>query len=107
PTVERRSQATKDLSPGSTYTSLSGVRVLVVDDEADARELIAVLLRQCGASVVVAASAAEGLETLKREKFDCLLSDIEMPKMDGYNFIRQVREWEQQGDGRKIPAAAL
>jgi signal transduction histidine kinase len=88
-------------SAGSTQ-SLKGVRVLVVDDEADARDLVRVVLERCEAEVVTASSGAEALEELDRHTSDVLLSDIGMPGLDGYEFIRAVRE-----RGNAVPAAAL
>jgi len=85
---------------------LSGVGVLVVEDEADARDLIRTVLEQLGAGVVTASSADEALALLDRERLDVLLSDIEMPGMDGYGFMRAVRERPAHRGGR-IPAAAL
>ncbi|MDP9120311.1 MAG: ATP-binding protein, partial [Acidobacteriota bacterium] len=85
---------------------LRGVRVLVVDDEPDARTLVAAILGQCGASVVTAGSVAEGLAALEEGVIDVILSDIEMPGEDGYSFIREVREREE-GRERGRPAAAL
>src|SRR5262249_4526191 len=70
---------------------LEGVKVLVVDDEPDARSLIHRALIQCKADVTTAASAREGLEVLRRERPEVLISDIGMPETDGYEFLRQVR----------------
>ena len=72
--------------------TLAGVRVLVVDDEADAREVLSTMLQQAGAAVVSAANAAEALGLLDREAFDVLVSDIGMPGEDGYALIRSVRQ---------------
>lgn len=85
---------------------LPGVRVLVVDDEPDARSLVKKILEDCEATVVTAASAAEALELLPKEKFDVLVSDIGMPDMDGYRLIRRVRKLPP-GAGANIPALAL
>jgi CheY-like chemotaxis protein len=85
---------------------LDGVRVLVVEDEADARHLLAAVLQKRGARVYMAASAAEALEVLQRERPDVLLSDIALQDRDGYDLIRQVRALPAEGGGR-IPAAAL
>ncbi|HYU41265.1 MAG TPA: ATP-binding protein [Vicinamibacteria bacterium] len=85
---------------------LSGVDVLVVEDESDARELIRTMLEQLGAGVVTASSAQEGLAALDARSLDVLLSDIEMPGMDGYSFMRAVRE-RPASRGGQIPAAAL
>jgi signal transduction histidine kinase/CheY-like chemotaxis protein len=85
---------------------LSGVDVLVVEDESDARELIRTMLEQLGAAVVTASSAEEGLAALDERSLHVLLSDIEMPGMDGYSFMRAVRE-RPANRGGEIPAAAL
>jgi PAS domain S-box-containing protein len=90
----------------ATASQLAGVDVLVVEDEADARELIRTMLEQLGAGVVTASSAREGLAALDRGPLDVLLSDIEMPGMDGYTFMRAVRERPVERGGQ-IPAAAL
>ena len=85
---------------------LSGLEVLVVEDDVDARELIRTVLEQLGAGVTTVASATEGLATLDHRRLDVLLSDIEMPGMDGYTFMRAVRE-RPASRGGQIPAAAL
>jgi PAS domain S-box-containing protein len=85
---------------------LSGVSVLVVEDEADARELIRTVLEQLGAGVIAASTAEEALAALDGQRLDVLLSDIEMPGMDGYELMRRVRERPADRGGR-IPAAAL
>jgi signal transduction histidine kinase len=83
---------------------LAGIRVLVVDDELDARTLITAILEQCGALVTPASSVAEALAVLDRNPVDVVLSDIEMPGEDGYSFIRRLRARPGQGF---LPAAAL
>jgi PAS domain S-box-containing protein len=85
---------------------LDGVRVLVVDDEADTRDLIATVLEGCGAEVVTARTAAEGLAELERQRPDVVLSDLAMPGDDGFVFIRTIRAHESPGS-RPLPAAAL
>ncbi len=85
---------------------LSGVRVLVVDDEHDAREILRTLLEESRAHVVTAASSAEALELLARAPPDLLVSDIGMPEEDGYSFIRRVRALPPERGGQ-VPAAAL
>ena len=86
--------------------SLNNLRVLVVDDEPDARELVAVVLTGCGAEVVSVGSAVEALAEMERGRFDVLVSDIGMPLMDGYALIEKVRQLPKERGGR-IPAAAL
>ncbi|NJR75233.1 MAG: response regulator, partial [Scytonema sp. CRU_2_7] len=86
-----RKDENNSLPPTPDASPLTGIRVLVVDDEADTRELIAFILEQCGASVTTAASALEALQVLKQTKPDLLLSDIGMPDMDGYMLMRQIR----------------
>ncbi len=85
---------------------LAGVKVLVVDDEPDARALIQRVLSQCGAEVCTAGSAAEGLEQLRLFQPHVLVSDIGMPVTDGYQFIRAVRNLAPD-EGGKTPAIAL
>jgi CheY-like chemotaxis protein len=85
--------------------SLHGIKALVVDDEADSRELVRRVLMAAGAEVVGAASAAEALALLDQYKPDVLLSDIGMPNEDGYELIRKVR---MMGEGiGTIRAVAL
>jgi PAS domain S-box-containing protein len=83
---------------------LAGVRLLVVDDEADARALVAKILEERGAEVVCADSGPQALATLAERRFDILVSDIGMPDMDGYQLIRRVHAMSQ---GAKLPAIAL
>ncbi|MET0649551.1 MAG: PAS domain-containing protein [Pyrinomonadaceae bacterium] len=86
--------------------TLEGVRVLVVDDEPDARRLLTEVLSRRGAEVLPAASAAEALELLQTWRPHVLLSDIGMPDGDGYELIRRVRELPEERGGC-TPAAAL
>jgi PAS domain S-box-containing protein len=90
-----------DLQP-----SLAGLRVLVVDDEPDARELISAVLMGRGAEVVAVESGGEALEEIERQQFDMLVSDIGMPLMDGYSLIEKIRKLPAERGGR-IPAVAL
>ncbi len=85
---------------------LTGLRVLVVDDDLDSRRLIAELLSRCEASVILASSSAQGLAALEDKAVDVILADISMPEEDGYTFIRKVRA--RQTDPKAwIPAAAI
>jgi len=86
---------------------LDGLRVLVVDDHDDARELIRTVLEQCGADVAVAGSADEALAALERRRVDVLVSDLAMPGSDGYDLIRRIRAREQTSGGATLPAVAL
>ncbi len=86
--------------------NLRGIRVLVVDDEADMREFLAFMLEEYGAKVTVVASASEALEALCQVKPDVLVSDIGMPEVDGYMLIRQIRAMPPE-QGGLIPAIAL
>ncbi len=95
-------QDSKPRREAGASLSLKGIRVLVVDDERDARDLVRVVLERCDAKVVTAASGAEALEELEQRSSDVVLSDIGMPGLDGYQFIRAVRE-----RGNTVPAAAL
>jgi PAS domain S-box-containing protein len=84
---------------------LHGVQVLVVDDETDARELVAMVLTEQGAGVTAVGSVPEALQAIERHKPDVLVSDIGMPSEDGYTLIRRVKAMEKKVG--KIPAAAL
>jgi PAS domain S-box-containing protein len=86
--------------------ALSGMRILVVDDEEDTREYVRMLLAMCNAKVSVADSAQTALALLEAEPPDVLVSDIAMPEQDGYGLIRQVRELPPDRGGT-TPAVAL
>jgi CheY-like chemotaxis protein len=85
---------------------LYGLKILVVDDDVDTRELIDWVLRRAGAEVVCAGSARESLDALEKERFHLLISDIAMPDEDGYSLLRKVRALAPEHGGR-IPAIAL
>jgi PAS domain S-box-containing protein len=86
--------------------SLDGLRVLVVEDDSDGRELLGAILLRCGADVTLTASVAEALAAFEERRFDVLVSDIEMPEEDGYTLIRRIRTLASDRGG-EIPAAAL
>jgi len=86
--------------------SLQGLKVLVVDDEADTRELIGEVLKECGSEVIITCSAAEALEALEQHQPDILISDLGMPDEDGYSLIEKIRALPLERGGN-IPAAAL
>ncbi|MBW4534361.1 MAG: PAS domain S-box protein [Pleurocapsa minor HA4230-MV1] len=89
-----------------TNISLTGLRVLVVDDDQDAREWMSVVLEECGAEVMTVDSVDEAIAGLERQRPNVLVSDIGMPGKDGYALIRKIRELESEMGGR-IPAVAL
>ena len=95
--IEQRSEPDYDLT---------GIRVLTVDDDPDARELLTVLLTQYGAAVLSATSAAEVLAALDSFQPDVLVSDIGMPEVDGYTLIQQIRTLSAEKGGQ-VPAIAL
>jgi CheY-like chemotaxis protein len=92
----------RSVTPPPESEDLKGISVLLVDDQPDALEGLARLLRTGSARVATASSGPEALELLRTGAFDVLLSDIGMPGQDGYEFIRAVR-----ASGNPIPAAAL
>ena len=92
--------------PGQPVTRLDGLRLLVIEDEDDARMLVGEVLKHQGADVHLAASVAEGLEMFSAVKPDVVVSDIGMPQMDGYSLIRKIRELSPALGGQ-TPAIAL
>jgi PAS domain S-box-containing protein len=91
PVREVRTRPTTGQSVEPRGTALSGLRVLLVDDEADTRDVLRVLLEVQGATVTAASSAGEALDLLRRHPTDVLLADIGMPEQDGYALIEAVR----------------
>jgi signal transduction histidine kinase/CheY-like chemotaxis protein len=115
PQVMRSTYAHSDVAPSAHPASptadgpapgLAGARILVVDDDADTRQLIARILTGCHATVITAQSAAEALGALHLHVFDLLIGDIGMPYEDGYELIRKVRLLAPAAAGR-MPALAL
>jgi len=84
------------------------LRILVVDDEADARELLIQILKESGVEVVAVATAEEAIRVLTEQasRLDVLVSDIGMPNQDGYSLLRRVRSLPPEMGGQ-IPAVAL
>jgi len=85
---------------------LGGIRVLLVDDEPDAREVMASALEACGATVLSVASASDALQALQGTSVDVLLSDLAMPGKDGYELIKEIRT-QGSASFAAIPAAAV
>ncbi|HYO10132.1 MAG TPA: response regulator [Tepidisphaeraceae bacterium] len=98
--------AREDAAHEADRFDLAGTHVLVVDDEADAREVIAEILRRSNATVTAAGSVADALAIITQVKPDLVLSDIAMPDRDGYDLIRSLREMPASVGG-EIPAVAL
>lgn len=100
-------QSTVNLDRPSTESSLdlSGIQVLVIDDETDSREFVAFVLEQAGAEVTAATTAGEGFAMLTQSQPDVLLSDIGMPDMDGYTLMRQVRMLPPERGGNVLAIA--
>ena len=92
--------------PAKTNNVPAGIRVLLVEDNEDSREMLVVLFAQHNLQTTAVASAAEAMESLETESFDILISDIGMPEADGYELIRRVRALPDDKGGR-IPAIAL
>lgn len=90
----------------SEFRSLDGLRVLLVDDERETREIISTVVERTGAEVKSCTSAREALAELVDWRPDVILSDIAMPDEDGYSFINRVRSLSQE-QGGNTPAAAL
>jgi len=93
-----------DQMPEAELEHLNGVHVLIVEDDNDSRNVLAVLLQRLGALVEAVSSAKEAYDRLRHRQPDVLVSDIGMPEEDGYSLIRRVR---QMGGERKLPAIAL
>lgn len=95
----------EDAQPCAPPTPLSGMKVLVVDDEADSRDFVAFVLEEAGASVIAVESACAALAMLASLP-DILVSDLGMPDMDGYMLVQKIRALPPE-QGGKIPAIAL
>ncbi|WP_445251627.1 PAS domain-containing protein [Microcoleus sp. LAD1_D1] len=92
--------------PSDSTGDLSGIHILVVDDEVDSREFVAFVLEQAGAIVTNVASGIEALQAFSQAVPDIIVSDIGMPEMDGYMLMRQIRSLPLEQCGQ-IPAIAL
>jgi len=107
-TTEMQAVEIKKTLNVSGKPSLDGLRILVVDDEADARDLLAIRLQQYGADVLTASSVEAAMEILAQQSArpDLIVSDIAMPGEDGYSLMRRVRALHPEQGGR-IPAIAV
>jgi len=107
--AEERSAASEANGNGAApgfLQVLKGLRILVVDDEADSRDLVSAILTRCGSEVNCCESAAAGIKAFKIWKPDLLISDIGMPIEDGYSLIKKLRNLKSK-HAREIPAVAL
>jgi PAS domain S-box-containing protein len=101
-----RAHVTDEDGAVDVLTRLDHIRVLVVEDEPDTRDVLRTILQQCGSQVVTAESAAEAMRVLATWKPDVLISDIGMPEEDGYSLIARVRALGAE-HGSTVPAIAL
>jgi len=85
---------------------LAGVRILLVEDDAESRETLSALLSQSGATVTACRTASDGFDAAKSKAFDLLVSDIGLPGEDGYSFMRRVRALPR-GENGAIVAVAI
>jgi PAS domain S-box-containing protein len=106
PPIEPRELVEGGLPAEKCPAGLGGLRVLVVDDEADARDMVSAMLVRCDVQVRAVASAREALSALDEAGFDAIVSDVGMPAEDGYTLIEQVRLRPAERGGR-TPAVAL
>lgn len=104
--VMAEKDASRRESEVESSNTLSGLQILLVDDEPDVRDVLATVMEGSGAKVIAASSVQEALEVLDQIQPDILVSDIAMPQEDGYMLIRQVRERETR-QGGCLPALAL
>jgi PAS domain S-box-containing protein len=111
PCLQDESKGIKDAKDNSSVVAtqslpLSGLEILIVDDDADMRDFLPFMLEQYGATIIVAASASEALTALSQSQPNLMISDIGMPEMDGYTLMRHVRSLKPE-QGGTIPAIAL
>ncbi|PYS73409.1 MAG: hybrid sensor histidine kinase/response regulator [Acidobacteria bacterium] len=106
PQLVSKPEPAVSISSSIPSTSLEGLKVLIVDDEADARELIVVMLSLCGANMKAAASSMEAMEIIENWRPQVVIADIGMPVEDGYGLIKRLRALPKDRGG-DIPALAL
>lgn len=87
--------------------NLEGLRIMVVDDEKDSRELLEDVLSLCSAEILTVASADEALEKISAFDPEIIISDIGMPEKDGYQLIKEIRRREKAQNLKRVPAVAL
>ncbi|MBH8555107.1 MASE1 domain-containing protein [Nostocaceae cyanobacterium CENA357] len=106
PLMSNLLQTSKNIVKQTNYLNLTGLCILVVDDDTDTGEFLLMMLEEFGASVITVASAGDALELMAKSPVDLLLSDIGMPGIDGYMLMRLIRAMPAERGG-KIPAIAL
>ncbi|BAY17656.1 PAS/PAC sensor hybrid histidine kinase [Anabaenopsis circularis NIES-21] len=106
PLIQSQTQLSQSTEQSDIYQELTGIRILVVDDEVDSREVVAFMLKECGAEVIAVPSAEEALSAFTQLQPDILVFDIGMPDVDGYMLIRQIRSLPPEKGGQ-VPAIAL
>ncbi|MCU1290789.1 MAG: domain S-box [Acidobacteria bacterium] len=94
-------------NPASDYPSLENVRILIVDDEHDTREILRMAFENSGAKVETAASAFEAFQKFRNSPPRIIISDIGMPEEDGYSFMERVRVWESESRNGEQPIIAV
>ena len=103
PTTGEREGSSRDL-PDAETGLLNQMRILIVDDSTDTIDMLRRLFEMDGAVVATASRAAEALEIARRQDFDAVLSDISMPAMDGFEFVRRLRELARH---KEVPVLAI
>ena len=103
----RFKQPTAGAGPDLTNHPLQGANILLIEDNPASAEAMKVLLTRLGASVNIAHSARDGIDLFQKHRPGVVISDIAMPDMDGYAFIRRIREMETQSKAEATPAVAL
>ena len=93
-------------SNGNSSQTLRGMKILIVEDDADSREMLATILSYNGAEVVTAENVERGFESFAAERPDILISDVGLPEQDGYDLIRKIRAMPS-AEGGDVPAIAL
>jgi PAS domain S-box-containing protein len=106
PLIQASTQTPRDNSPATSTIDLTGLQILVVDDEPDIRDIVSFILEDAGAEVSIASSALEALNSIEQSLPDVLVCDIGMPDMDGYMLMRLLRR-QSLDRGGEIPAIAL
>ena len=106
PLLNVNSKADQSSPSPEQNLDLTGIRVLIIDDDPDSRELVSMVIAQAGAEAITVASAAEFLTVLESFQPDVVVSDIGMPEVDGYTLLRQVRSLSPE-QGGQVPAIAL